>query len=314
MLYFLEEFFDIEDYICADSKWFPIFELAKFIIVIIQIAVPFALIIWGSLDWFKALIAHDEKEMRIKRKPFITRVVAALIVLILPWIVQLISNHLSGKAEFWTCYSEAKPRIDFKSWDNYSDFWDDDTTGPTTTIDGTTISSVGTSGNGQTSIINEMSNGLEGIENGYDEVQNEIQEALTEAASANTKTKCGQFTSEEACNNGKTATHKCKWKDLGQTSYNNTGSGTCVRGEPLYKYTCTELGQGCNGKKIDDYGAACKPNGVECVYNTEAKTCEDYGQTIAPSSKGICEGQTDDYGIKCKYVQTNAYSGKCISE
>lgn len=118
MIFFLDTVL-INGYSCAGTRLFPLFQLAKFIIVLIQISVPFGLVIWGSLDWFKALIAHDEKEMRIKRKPFIQRVIAAIIVLVLPWLVQLIAETFAGKsqtADFWTCYSEAKARIDFSSW------------------------------------------------------------------------------------------------------------------------------------------------------------------------------------------------------
>ena len=118
MIFFLDEVI-IDGYSCAGTRLFPLFQLAKFIIVLIQISVPFGLVIWGSLDWFKALIAHDEKEMRMKRKPFIQRVIAAIIVLVLPWLVQLIAKTFAGKsqtADFWTCYSEAKARIDFSSW------------------------------------------------------------------------------------------------------------------------------------------------------------------------------------------------------
>ena len=120
MIFFLDEVI-IDGYSCAGTRLFPLFQLAKFIIVLIQIAVPFGLVIWGSLDWFKALIAHDEKEMRMKRKPFIQRVIAAIIVLVLPWLVQLIAETFAGKSQtvdFWTCYSEAKARIDFSSWQN----------------------------------------------------------------------------------------------------------------------------------------------------------------------------------------------------
>lgn len=112
----VDDLLGLDGYSCATSDFFPILEATKFIIRIIQIAVPFGLIIWGSLDWFKALIAHDEKEMRMKRKPFLARVIAAMIVLVLPWIMTLISKAVAGEsntADFWTCYHEAKPRIDF---------------------------------------------------------------------------------------------------------------------------------------------------------------------------------------------------------
>ena len=104
--------------ICSDVKIIPILAAAKFVIRIIQIAVPFALVIWGSLDWFKALIAGDEKEMKAKRKPFISRLVAAIVILVLPWLVELIASQIAGDRadSFWKCYHNVEPGIDFKVW------------------------------------------------------------------------------------------------------------------------------------------------------------------------------------------------------
>ena len=102
----------------------PIFNTAKFVIRVIQIAVPFALVIWGSLDWFKALIAGDEKEMKMKRKPFISRLVAAIVILVLPWLVELIARQIAGPDRtnnFWACYSAAEPKIDFTGWHTGTD-------------------------------------------------------------------------------------------------------------------------------------------------------------------------------------------------
>ncbi len=113
-MFFLDDTLDLENYECGDVQ--PLFNAALFVIRIIQIAVPFALVIWGSLDWFKALIAGDEKEMKAKRKPFIARLVAAIIILILPWIVKLVAKQIAGSdnaSNFWKCYDNAKPRIDF---------------------------------------------------------------------------------------------------------------------------------------------------------------------------------------------------------
>ena len=122
MINFLTDVLDLTDYEC-DGQILPLFQAAKFVIRIIQIAVPFALVIWGSLDWFKALIAGDEKEMKMKRKPFISRLVA-IVILVLPWLVEIIARQIAGDSRtesFWTCYSAAKPRIDFNSWHSKSD-------------------------------------------------------------------------------------------------------------------------------------------------------------------------------------------------
>lgn len=93
----------------CDGDTLFVFQVARLIIRILQIAVPFALIIWGSLDFFKAVIAGDEKEMKMKRKPFIQRLIAALIVLLLPSIVNLIMKNIAKKQNntFVDCYNAA---------------------------------------------------------------------------------------------------------------------------------------------------------------------------------------------------------------
>lgn len=107
MIYFLDDYLGLDGYSCAGSRLFPIFQTVKFAIRVVQIAVPFALIIWGSLDFFKALIAGDEKEMKAKRKPFVQRLVAAVIILILPWIVNLVITTFTSNNDFKTCWKKA---------------------------------------------------------------------------------------------------------------------------------------------------------------------------------------------------------------
>ena len=85
-----------------------IFQVARLVIRIIQIAVPFALIIWGSLDFFKAVIAGDEKEMKQKRKPFVQRLIAAIIILLLPSLVNLIIKSFASDTKFGDCWDAAK--------------------------------------------------------------------------------------------------------------------------------------------------------------------------------------------------------------
>ena len=169
MIYFLDEDILLEDFSCEGTELFPVFQTAKFAIRLIQIAVPFALIIWGSLDWFKALIAHDEKEMRIKRKPFIARVIAAMIVLILPMLLQKISEGLAGTNEFWTCYSEAKPRLNFKGME--IEGWDKGESSPD--LPNNNYEIIG----GGESITNEMNNISDEISEEIDSIESKANEA-----------------------------------------------------------------------------------------------------------------------------------------
>ena len=87
------------------------FQIARWVIRIIQIAVPFVLIIFGSLDFFKAIVAGDEKEMKQKRKPFVQRVIAALVIILLPTLVNLIMLNIAKNTnnEFADCWSQADP-------------------------------------------------------------------------------------------------------------------------------------------------------------------------------------------------------------
>lgn len=102
----------------CDDKILFAFQIARLVIRILQIAVPFALIIWGSLDFFKAVIAGDDKEMKQKRKPFIQRLIAAVIILVLPIVVNAIIRTLGGGDEknkntkysmFKECWEKANP-------------------------------------------------------------------------------------------------------------------------------------------------------------------------------------------------------------
>ncbi len=96
---------------CGEQTKFA-FQIARLIIQVLQIAVPFALIIWGSLDFFKAVIAGDDKEMKQKRKPFVQRVVAAVIVLLLPMLVDIIMKNIAKDHEtsFANCWTSADPK------------------------------------------------------------------------------------------------------------------------------------------------------------------------------------------------------------
>ena len=104
-------FLDISTDFCNGDTLF-IFQIAHTVIKVLQIAVPFALIIWGSLDFFKAVIAGDDKEMKQKRKPFVQRVIAAVIVLLLPMLVDIIMKNIAKDHEtsFAACWTTANPK------------------------------------------------------------------------------------------------------------------------------------------------------------------------------------------------------------
>lgn len=59
------------------------------VIKFLQILIPIALILWGTIDMGRAVIAGDEKKIKERQKPFIWRLVSAVIVFLIPYFVTL---------------------------------------------------------------------------------------------------------------------------------------------------------------------------------------------------------------------------------
>lgn len=94
---------------CGVPELVSIFYYATVVITVLQIAVPFALIIWGTLDLLKGIIAGDEKKISAAKKPFIQRLISAVIVFLIPWISNMAINLFVDDAVEWkACYNAAK--------------------------------------------------------------------------------------------------------------------------------------------------------------------------------------------------------------
>jgi len=79
--------------------------LVTTIINIIKIGVPLLLIIFGMLDLGKAVMAQKEDEIKKGQQIFIKRLIAAVIVFLVVFVVQLAINLVAGddKAGIWKC-------------------------------------------------------------------------------------------------------------------------------------------------------------------------------------------------------------------
>ena len=62
------------------------------IVVAIQVVVPILLIIWGMIDFAKAIVGQDEEKIKAGQKTFIKRLIAAVVVFLIVTIVQLAIN------------------------------------------------------------------------------------------------------------------------------------------------------------------------------------------------------------------------------
>ena len=72
-----------------------VFKFVGIILDIIKIAVPILLIIMGSIDFAKAIIAGKDDEIKKSQSTFIKRVIAAVIVFFVPTIVGLLLSLIN---------------------------------------------------------------------------------------------------------------------------------------------------------------------------------------------------------------------------
>ena len=93
--------------LCSNTNLLQVIHIVRTVINILQIAVPVALILWGTLDIGKAVIAGDEKKMKEAQKPFIKRIVYAVIAFLVPFIVSIVMGYV-GNTEWKTCWSASK--------------------------------------------------------------------------------------------------------------------------------------------------------------------------------------------------------------
>ena len=84
----------------------------KLIITVIQYAVPVVLILWGSIDLFKSITTGQDDEIKKKQTLLFKKVLSAVIIFLLPWLVFTIMSLLGGNVgSFGSCYKQTKPGI-----------------------------------------------------------------------------------------------------------------------------------------------------------------------------------------------------------
>lgn len=96
---------------CYDSSTATIQNIVSTIILIIEIAVPILLIIFGMLDLGKAIVASKEDEIKKSQQTFVKRLISAALVFLVIFIVKLVINVVGSASgddkiadnSFWSC-------------------------------------------------------------------------------------------------------------------------------------------------------------------------------------------------------------------
>lgn len=81
--------------------------VVRFILTIIQWVVPIVLIMLGTIDLVKAVIAGKEDDIKKNQQVLFKRAIAAVIVFLVPLIVTTITG-LIGSTEWKSCWNAAK--------------------------------------------------------------------------------------------------------------------------------------------------------------------------------------------------------------
>ena len=98
MLYFL----DVN--VCGNTTMKDVIALVKLVMKVICILVPIVMIVLGSFDLFKAVTAGKEEDIKKKQKALITRIIAGVLVFLVPTIVSLLTG-LMGTEEWKDCWN-----------------------------------------------------------------------------------------------------------------------------------------------------------------------------------------------------------------
>lgn len=98
--------------VCGETEVLQVMAIVRLIMNVICIAVPIVMIVLGSMDLFKAVTAGKDEEIKKKQSVLIKRVIAGVLVFLVPTIVSVLMN-LIGVAEWRTCWNGSK-EVDFK--------------------------------------------------------------------------------------------------------------------------------------------------------------------------------------------------------
>lgn len=95
------------DVSCGEgSTLVNVIAIVRLVMNIICIAVPIIMILMGTIDLFKAVTAGKDEDIKKKQKALITRIIAGVLVFLVPTIVSVIMN-LIGVSSWRTCWNNA---------------------------------------------------------------------------------------------------------------------------------------------------------------------------------------------------------------
>lgn len=93
--------------VCKNSTMEDVMALVQLVMKVICILVPIVMIVLGSFDLFKAVTAGKEEDIKKKQKALITRIIAGVLVFLVPTIVSLLTG-LMGTEDWKECWNSSQ--------------------------------------------------------------------------------------------------------------------------------------------------------------------------------------------------------------
>lgn len=91
----------------TDSTIVQVIAIVRLVMNVICIAVPIVMIVLGSIDLFKAVTSSKDEEIKKRQSTLIKRIIAGVLVFLVPTIVSLLMNLLGTGNNWATCWNMA---------------------------------------------------------------------------------------------------------------------------------------------------------------------------------------------------------------
>lgn len=89
---------------CDEDSLYSVFVIVRFILTVIQWVAPIILIIIGSIDMVKAIIAGKEDEIKKNQQTLIKRLISAVIIFLIPLLTSIIMGWV-GNDNWKACWA-----------------------------------------------------------------------------------------------------------------------------------------------------------------------------------------------------------------
>ena len=101
---------------CDNPDLLNIIGIFRFALRVIQFVVPVLLILWGTIDLVKSVVAGKEEDIKKNQKALIKRVISAVIVFLLPIGVNILMGMI-GATEWRNCWNGSSAKIELHADD-----------------------------------------------------------------------------------------------------------------------------------------------------------------------------------------------------